>query len=65
MTNLSITGMTCVHCKKAVEEALSGVEGVEFVEVNLEQASASVQGTADLAALITAVEEEGYSASAV
>ena len=64
MTTLNITGMTCGHCKKAVEEALTKVQGVESVNVNLEQASASIQGSADLSALISAVKAEGYSASA-
>jgi len=64
MTTLTITGMTCGHCKKAVEEALTSVQGVETVNVNLEQASASIQGSAELSALIAAIEEEGYSASA-
>ncbi len=64
MTKLSITGMTCGHCKKAVEEALTTVQGVESVEVDLTQASASIVGNADLATLIAAVEEEGYGASA-
>ena len=63
MTNLTISGMTCGHCKKAVEEALTSVDGVERVEVNLEQGTARVNGSAELATLIAAVEEEGYQAS--
>ena len=56
MTNLSISGMTCRHCKKAVEEALTNAQGVESVDVNLEQ------GAANLTALIAAVKEEDYQA---
>ena len=64
MINLSITGMTCGHCKKAVEEALTDVQGVESVDVKLEPGSASIKGSADIAVLIAAIEEEGYGASA-
>ncbi len=63
MTELKIEGMTCGHCKKAVEQALAAVPGVEqVVEVSLEKGSARIDGTADPRALIVAVEEEGYKA---
>jgi len=43
---------------------LRGVPGVEKVlDVNLDPGEAKVQGTADPAALVKAVEEEGYKAS--
>ena len=63
MTTLAITGMTCGHCEKAVEEALSSVQGVESVAVDLEAGRAVVVGSADESALVSAVEEEGYGAS--
>lgn len=56
--------MTCGHCQSAVKQALESVEGVEKAEVNLEQGTAQVVGSADTAKLIAAVEEEGYQASA-
>ena len=63
MTTLTITGMTCGHCQKAVTEALESVEGVTKVDVNLESGMAKVEGSSSTSALISAVEEEGYSAS--
>ena len=63
MTTLAITGMTCGHCEKAVEEALSNVQGVESVAVDLEAGRAVVVGSADESDLVSAVEEEGYGAS--
>jgi len=64
MITIEIKGMTCGHCVGAVREALQGVPGVEKVlEVNLQPGSAKVQGTADPAALVKAIEEEGYKAS--
>lgn len=55
--------MTCGHCQKAVTEALEGVDGVTDVEVDLESGVAKVEGTGDADALVSAVEDEGYSAS--
>lgn len=62
-TQLKIEGMTCGHCASTVKAALESVPGVESAEVSLAQGRASVLGTAELAALIGAVEEEGYSAA--
>jgi copper chaperone len=62
---LNVTGMTCGHCKAAVEKALKSVNGVSAVEVNLEQGKAKVSGDQiNTDALILAVTDEGYSASA-
>ena len=62
MTELDIQGMTCGHCKKAVEEALSSVDGVTHVDVDLDAGTAKVEG-GSLDAMIAAVSEEGYTAS--
>lgn len=65
--NLAITGMTCGHCKKKVEDALRGVDGVFAVFVDQEGGSAEVdydEGRADVAAMVAAVEAVGYGASA-
>jgi len=61
-TKLKVTGMTCMHCVHAVKTALEQVPGVEQAEVSLEQAQARVTGNADVAAMIAAIEEEGYGA---
>ena len=65
MTQLKVEGMTCGHCQSAVKSALEGVEGVRDAEVSLEEGVARVEGSADTAKLIAAIEEEGYRASAV
>lgn len=64
MTTLTVKGMTCGHCQKAVKAALESVPGAETVLVDLEAGAAQVEGNADISALIAAVEEEGYSATA-
>lgn len=62
MTELTIQGMTCGHCKKAVEEALASVDGVTSVEVDLDAGRAKVEG-GSLDAMVAAVAEEGYTAA--
>jgi len=59
---LKISGMTCSHCKMHVEKALSGVNGVESVRVDLAKAEAVVTGSANHEELKKAVEDAGYSA---
>lgn len=61
-TELTVNGMTCGHCEKAVQTALQNVPGVQAVRVDLKGGSATVQGDADPQALIAAVTEEGYGA---
>jgi copper chaperone len=66
-TTLHVEGMTCGHCVKHVTEALRKVDGVSEVDVRLGEKRAVVQhdlAAAPLAALIAAVEEAGYEASA-
>jgi copper chaperone len=63
MTDLAIEGMTCQHCQRAVKNALEAIDGVVSVEVDLDRGSARIAGTADVAAMIRAVEDEGYRAS--
>jgi len=63
MIKLKVEGMSCGHCKASVEEALNGVAGVTAVAVDLENGVATVEGDADTAAMITAIEEKGFDAS--
>ena len=63
MIELNIEGMTCMHCVKAVTEALSEVPGVTKVQdVSLEKGTATVEGSPDPEALVSAVKEAGYQA---
>lgn len=63
-TTLTVEGMSCAHCEQTVAEALSDVAGVENVAVDREDARATVEGEADTEALVAAVEDAGYDASA-
>jgi Au+-exporting ATPase len=62
---LAIEGMTCASCVGRVERALRAVPGVEEAAVNLATERATVRGSADRAALVTAVEAVGYEARAL
>ena len=67
-TSLSIGGMTCAACVSHVEGALTGVEGVAAASVNLATERASVEyvpGLADVSDLRHAVEDSGYSITAL
>lgn len=59
---IQVEGMTCGHCKSAVEGAASGVEGVNNAEVNLDQGKVVVkmEDNADLAKVIEEIEDQGY-----
>lgn len=57
---IKIEGMMCGHCQARVEKALQAVAGVTGVEVSLENKCATVEGSADRAALVQAVTEAGY-----
>jgi copper chaperone len=58
---LSVPGMTCGHCKAAVETELGKVPGVASVTVDLDAKLVAVVGTGlDHQALVAAVDEAGF-----
>ena len=61
----TVPGMSCDHCKHAVTSELSGVAGVESVDVDLVTKLVTVRGS-DLndEALRAAIDEAGYEAAA-
>jgi hypothetical protein len=62
---LRIGGMTCSHCRMAVEQALKEVPGSEVVDVDLHAGRAVIAGTANPDELIKAVESVGYTAEVI
>lgn len=62
---LAISGMTCDNCVKHVTNALSSVEGVRSVKVDLASGLGKIEGDAPVASLIAAIEGEGYQARTV
>ncbi len=60
--HLSVSGMSCAGCVGGVERALSGVTGVQQVEVNFVERSAYVAGNVAPEALLQACDAAGYPA---
>ena len=59
----TVKGMSCNHCKASVEKAISGIEGVEKVEVDLTKGIAYVEGKHDIQAALDAVNTIGFNIS--
>ena len=59
---IKIDGMGCQHCVNRVTEALSAIDGVDVLEVSLEEKSATVDVEESIAdeTLMNAIDEEGF-----
>ena len=64
---MQIEGMSCNHCKMAVEKALLAVNGVSLAQVDLQKATAEVTVSEAVthAMLTYAVEEAGYTVTGI
>ena len=61
--NLTIEGMTCEHCVRAVRGALEGLPGTEVQSVEIGAAKVRVDPQrVDDEALVDAIADEGYTA---
>ena len=60
----TVSGMTCDHCKSAVEQEVGQVPGVEFVNADLDTKLVLVRGEGlDDGAVRAAIDEAGYEAA--
>ena len=58
---LTIDGMTCAHCVRAVEDALAGVDGVTVESVQVGEARVDIdESRATTEGIAAALAEEGY-----
>ena len=55
-----VTGMTCDHCRAAVEDHVGAVPGVTAVAVNVATGTVLVEGDADERLVKDAIVEAGY-----
>ena len=64
---LTVEGMMCTHCQAHVTKALSGVDGVKSVDVNLSTKLATVELASDVSddVLAAAVVNAGYTVASV
>ncbi len=60
---LSVPGMSCDHCVRAISSEVAVVPGVETVDVRLQDKTVLVRGTAAESAIRAAVVEAGYEAA--
>lgn len=64
---LQVKGMSCGHCKMAVENALKELDGVTQAEVNLEAGKVNVtfdDSKVTVDAMKEAIEDQGYDVEA-
>lgn len=61
-TVYTVTGMTCDHCKSSVTKAVSEIDGVLSVEVNVDAGRVAIttSGEPDDAAFARAIDDAGY-----
>lgn len=61
----TVTGMTCEHCARSVDEEVSKIDGVTGVDVDLASGRVTVESDrpVDDTAFAAAVDEAGYSVS--
>jgi copper chaperone CopZ len=57
---LSVPDMSCDHCVRAISSEVSGVPGVESVDVALTAKTVRVTGSMSEAAVREAIAEAGY-----
>lgn len=63
--HLTVEGMTCAHCERAVRQAVGAIPGVSDVAVDLASGRLSWNGsTAAVQQIREAVETEGYTVRA-
>lgn len=60
-----VPGISCDHCKNAIEGEVGKLASVERVEVDVARRSVIVEGTADDDEVRAAIDEAGYDVLAV
>jgi copper chaperone len=58
-----VPGITCGHCKSAIEREVGELPDVASVSVDIEARTVEVTGSADDAAIRAAIVEAGYEAT--
>lgn len=62
MKTIMIEGMQCNHCKMSVEKALNSIEGIEKVEVDLDEKKAVIESNKEIedSKIKSVIEEAGF-----
>jgi copper chaperone len=69
MTNqvtLQVQGMSCGHCVKSIENSVGAIEGVEKVNVQLNDGTVDVEfnNKVDVQKITDTIEDQGYTVEA-
>ena len=62
-TTLSVPDISCGHCKSSIEGAVAPLDGVDAVEVHIDDKTVELTfdgAEATLQAIVTAIEDQGY-----
>lgn len=65
MLLISVTGMTCQHCVKAVTNAINELDANAKITVDLTKNQVQVASSLDAKLLANAIEAEGYKVLAI
>ena len=65
LTTVSVSGMTCAHCVRAVFTSLAGVPGIERADVTIGQAVIEHDGTVTPEQIRDAIAVAGYTVGEV
>jgi copper chaperone len=60
----NVPDISCQHCKQAIEEEVSQLQGVASVEVDVQAKTVTVTGELDEPAIVAAIDEAGYEVAA-
>jgi len=60
--NYHVPGISCGHCKAAIETEVGALDGVDSVDVDIESRQVAVLGSAADDAVRAAIVEAGYEA---
>lgn len=55
-----VAGLSCDHCRAAVEHEVGSLSGVTRVDVDLQKNTVTVAGTMSTEQVVKAIEEAGY-----
>ncbi len=61
-TTYSVPGISCGHCKSAIETEVGALDGIESVVVDIDTKQVAVVGSASDDAIRAAIVEAGYEA---
>ena len=61
-TTYTVPGISCGHCKSAIESEVGALDGVESVVVDIDTKHVAVVGSASDDAIRAAIVEAGYEA---